>query len=53
MENFVDAHLKLARATKRSRRTAAGAAANGGTTSAAELVSSMTALPFLSNSTYL
>ncbi|XP_047045160.1 trihelix transcription factor ASIL2-like [Lolium rigidum] len=52
MENFVDAHLKLARATKRSRRSGAGAAANGGT-SAAELVSSMTALPFLSNSTYL
>jgi hypothetical protein len=46
MENFVDAHLKLSRA-KRGKKNAANG--SGGV----ELVSSMTALPFLSNSTYL
>uniref|UniRef100_A0ACD5TDR4 Uncharacterized protein n=1 Tax=Avena sativa TaxID=4498 RepID=A0ACD5TDR4_AVESA len=50
MENFVDAQLKLSRA-KHGKKTGGAAAANGIT--GVELVSSMTALPFLSNSNYL
>ncbi|KAF0928299.1 hypothetical protein E2562_039410 [Oryza meyeriana var. granulata] len=49
MENFVDAHVKLARA-KRSKKHA-GTAPDG--IGAGELVSSVAALPFLSTSTYL
>ena len=50
MENFVDAHLKLSRA-KRSRKSGGAAVANG--IGGVDLVSSMTALPFMSSSTYL
>ncbi|KAG8086402.1 hypothetical protein GUJ93_ZPchr0010g11007 [Zizania palustris] len=49
MENFVDAHVKLARAKHTKKH--AGAAPNG--IGAAELVSSVAALPFLSTSTYI
>jgi hypothetical protein len=50
MENFVDAHLKLSRA-RPGRKSRGAAAANG--SGGVELISSMTALPFLSNSTCL
>uniref|UniRef100_A0A0E0L5P5 Myb/SANT-like DNA-binding domain-containing protein n=1 Tax=Oryza punctata TaxID=4537 RepID=A0A0E0L5P5_ORYPU len=49
MENFVDAHVKLARA-KRIKKHAGTAPDGIGT---AELVSSVAALPFLSTSTYI
>uniref|UniRef100_A0A0E0CTA8 Myb/SANT-like DNA-binding domain-containing protein n=1 Tax=Oryza meridionalis TaxID=40149 RepID=A0A0E0CTA8_9ORYZ len=49
MENFVDAHVKLARAKRIKKH--AGSAPDG--IGAAELVSSVAALPFLSTSTYI
>ncbi|EAY99005.1 hypothetical protein EE612_031133 [Oryza sativa] len=49
MENFVDAHVKLARAKRIKKH--AGTAPDG--IGAAELVSSVAALPFLSTSTYI
>lgn len=49
MENFVDAHVKLAR-VKRTKKSG-GAASNGA--GGVELISSVAALPFLSNSNYL
>ena len=49
MENFVDAHMKLAR-MKHARKNG-GSAANG--TIGVELASSVAALPFLSNPAYL
>jgi hypothetical protein len=49
MENFVDAHVKLARA-KRTKKTTGGAAEGAG---AMELVATVAALPFVSTSTFL
>uniref|UniRef100_A0A0A8Y6R2 Myb/SANT-like DNA-binding domain-containing protein n=1 Tax=Arundo donax TaxID=35708 RepID=A0A0A8Y6R2_ARUDO len=49
MENFVDAHVKLARA-KRTKKTAEAAAHGGG---AVELVATVAALPFVTTSTFL
>ncbi|XP_006654781.2 trihelix transcription factor ASIL2-like [Oryza brachyantha] len=49
MENFVDAHVKLARAKRHKKH--AGTAPDG--VGAVEMVSSVAALPFLSTSTYL
>ncbi|KAL5203526.1 hypothetical protein ABZP36_014478 [Zizania latifolia] len=49
MENFVDAHVKLARAKRIKKH--AGAAPDG--IGAVDLVSSVAALPFLSTSTYI
>ncbi|AQK88423.1 Trihelix transcription factor ASIL2 [Zea mays] len=49
MENFVDAHVKLARA-KRTKKTTGGAADGAG---GMELVATVAALPFVSTSTFL
>lgn len=49
MENFVDAHVKLARA-KRTKKTTGSAAEGAG---AMELVATVAALPFVSTSTFL
>ncbi|CAL4901831.1 unnamed protein product [Urochloa decumbens] len=49
MENFVEAHVKLARA-KRPKKTTAGAADGAG---AMELVATVASLPFVSTSTFL
>jgi len=51
MENFVDAHVKLARA-KRTKKTTGGAAEGAGA-GAMELVATVAALPFVSTSTFL
>lgn len=49
MENFVDAHVKLARMKHANKN--GGSASNG--TVGVELASSMAALPFLSNPAFL
>jgi hypothetical protein len=49
MENFVDAHVKLARA-KRPKKTTGGAADGAG---AMELVATVASMPFVSTSTFL
>ncbi|KAF8726684.1 hypothetical protein HU200_019150 [Digitaria exilis] len=49
MENFVDAHVKLARAKRPKKNTAAAADGAG----AMELVATVASLPFVSTSTFL
>jgi len=49
MENFVDAHVKLARA-KRHKKTKGGAADDAG---AMELVATVASMPFVSTSNFL
>lgn len=48
MENFVDAHVKLVRAKRKKKTTGAG----GDRAAGVELVATVAALPFVSNSTF-